>query len=162
MADIGGGIIGGVIALILKDLYERGKIPKDEYDRFVRVGVPDIKIPEITISPVTSRVGIVKFDYYSGLSATYQKIAEWEVTEAMKGFVHDISFGVASGGEDYAEFKVEIADVTHFDGKKAIGQGTFSFNGAYEIEGGKKVIVYVKSDGANAIKANGLITGVER
>jgi len=159
MVDVISSVVGTVIALYLKDLLERKAIDKDEYDEAIR----ELReIPEIKISPVTSRVGVLKFDYYSGTSATYQKIAEWEVTEAMRGFVHDISFGVASGGEDYAEFKVEIADVTHFEGKKAVGSATFSFNGAYEVEGGKKVTVYVKSDGSNAIKANGLITGVER
>lgn len=105
---------------------------------------------------------ILSFDYYTGSSSDYQLIAEWEVSTGNIGFLHDISIGVASGGEDYAQFKVVIAGTTKFEGKKCIGQATFSYNGLVYLSAGEKVSVYVKSDGSNTIKANGLVTGRER
>lgn len=102
---------------------------------------------------------LVGFGYYAGTSAVYQKIAEVTIPAGKVGFIKSISFAADAGSEDRAEFKLTFGATVMFEGKKCIGGALLEFDDLVEVAAGTVVTVWVKSDGANEIKANGIITG---
>ncbi len=98
---------------------------------------------------------LVGFGYYDGKSDKYQVIAEVSVPGGKSGIVKSISFAADAGSEDRAEFKLVVDDEVWFEGVKSIGGVTLSL----DVTVSSDVVVYVRSDGVNDVKANGLITG---
>lgn len=102
---------------------------------------------------------LIGFSGYSGNSGTYQVIATVTVPAGKKGFLKAISFAADAGSEDRAQFKLVIGTTTWFTDKTCIGGAMLEFDDLVELAAGTVVSLYVKSDGVNVIKANGMITG---
>ena len=106
-------------------------------------------------------IPIIKVGFYSGLHSTYQTLATWQVDENKTGYLKDVSFGVASGGETYAQFKLTINNVVKFTDIKCIGGISIPLDDSIVLYPGTIVLLEVKSDGSHVVTANGTIVGRE-
>ena len=102
---------------------------------------------------------LVGFGYYAGTSAEYQKIAEVTIPAGKVGFIKSISFAADAGSEDRAEFKLTFGATVMFEGRSVLEEPCWSLITWLKLLLGSVVTVWVKSDGTNEIKANGIITG---
>ncbi len=98
---------------------------------------------------------VVKVGYYTGSASAYQVLAQWTIVNV--GYVDEID--VAAIGEDYAQFKLVIGSTTVFTDVKTVGSIGVHLGGKVKLAAGTIVTLYVKSDGTNVIKANGIIVG---
>ena len=119
---------------------------------------PASLIKKTMVHLTVSNTPILVFDDWHKNTSVYETLVEYIVPDKHVGYINDISIGVASGGEPFAQFELSIDDTSYFTNKFCIGQVTFSFLGRVKFE--KNIKIRVKSDGTTNIIANGLISGI--